>query len=178
MALLSTFLSDTSSTTDLNGELLTLGVSNKLAGLLLNVPGGTGRLIDSTALLRALAIAHLLEGPVALLHILFNSLLLEGDLTALFKVLLANFLLGGVELCDIGVMALLNILVVALKNGILLQGLDNLLVLDTAVASLGISDTVAEVNTSSLDIALSATPKEGLLLIPDDVSVGNSQKES
>ena len=40
MALLFSFLSDATSTADLNRELLTLGVSNKLARLLLNVLGG------------------------------------------------------------------------------------------------------------------------------------------
>ena len=42
MALLRALGGDTSSTTDLNWELLTAGVSNKLAGLLLNILGGTG----------------------------------------------------------------------------------------------------------------------------------------
>ena len=40
MALLFSFLSDATSTADLHRELLTLGVSNKLARLLLNVLGG------------------------------------------------------------------------------------------------------------------------------------------
>ena len=42
MALLIALRGDAASTADLNRELLTAGVSNKLAGLLLNILGGTG----------------------------------------------------------------------------------------------------------------------------------------
>ena len=94
VTLLRSFLGNTSSSTDLNGELLALGVSNKLAGLLLNVLGGTRRLIDGSALLRALTIAHLLQWSVAFLYFFLKSLLLEGDLTFLLKVFLTHFLLS------------------------------------------------------------------------------------
>jgi len=75
--------------------LLTLGITNKLAGLLLDVLGGARGFIDSAALLRTLAIANLFNGPVAFLHGLIESLLLEGDLTGLLEVLLTNLLLSG-----------------------------------------------------------------------------------
>ena len=94
VALLWSFLRNASSSTDLNRELLALGVSNKLAGLLLNVLGGTRRLIDGSALLRALTIAHLLQWSVAFLYFFLKSLLLEGDLTFLLKVFLTHFLLS------------------------------------------------------------------------------------
>ena len=94
VALLSSLLSDTASTADLNWELLAVGVSNKLAGLLLNVPGGARGFVDSATLLGALAIANLLKGLVAFLHSLVESLLLEGDLAGLLKVFLANLLLS------------------------------------------------------------------------------------
>jgi hypothetical protein len=42
VALLSSLLSNTASSTDLNGQLLAVGVSDKLARLLLNVFGGAG----------------------------------------------------------------------------------------------------------------------------------------
>ncbi len=157
VALLRALLSGTASTADLDGELLARGVTNKLAGLLLNVPGGTRGLVHGPALLRALTVAHLNLGPVALPHILLNSLLLEGDLTALLEVLLAHFLLSGVELRDIGVVALLNILVGALKDGILLQGGDSLVPLDAAETGLGVGLAAREVN-ASLDVSLPSLP--------------------
>ena len=94
VALLCSLLSDAASTADLNWELLAVGVSNKLAGLLLNVPGGARGFVDSATLLGALAIANLLKGLVAFLHSLVESLLLEGDLAGLLKVFLANLLLS------------------------------------------------------------------------------------
>jgi hypothetical protein len=97
-----------------------------------------------------LTIADLLKRLVAFLHSLIESLLFEGDLASLLKVFLTDFLLGRRELCDIGVVTLLNILVCALKDGVLLDGLDSLLFLNTAESSLSIILASAEVN-SSLD---------------------------
>ena len=111
VALLSSLLSDTTSTADLNWQLLAVGVSNKCTRLCLNVLGCAGRLIECAALLRTLTIANLLKGLVAFLHSLIESLLLEGDLTRFFKVFLTNFLLSWRKLCDIGVVALFNIFV-------------------------------------------------------------------
>jgi len=160
MALLISLLSDASSTTDFNWKLLTLGVTNKLARLLLNVLGGARGFIDSAALLRTLAIANLFDGSVAFLHSLIESLLLEGDLTSLLEVLLANLLLGRRELCDIGVVTLLNILVGALKDGILLEGLDSLLLLNATQPSFRIILAGAEVDSSlDLNSILSASAK-------------------
>jgi len=150
MALLSTLLSDTASTADLNRELLATGVTNKLAWLLLDVPGRAGGLIHGPAFFRTLTIADLLQGLVALLHGLIESLLLEGDLAGLLKILLAHFLLGRFKLRHIGVVALLNILVGTLEDGILLECGDGLILLNTTEAGLGICLAAREIN-SSLD---------------------------
>ena len=150
VTLLRTLLSNTASTADLNRELLTLRVTNKLAGLLLYVPGRAGRLIDSPALFGTLTIADLHQRLVALLHLFLCRLLLEGDLAGLLKILLTHFLLGSFKLRHIGVVALLNILVGALKDGILLECGDGLLLLNAAEAGLGISLAARKVN-SSLD---------------------------
>ncbi len=180
VALLSTLFSSAASTTDLDGKLLTACVTNKLARLLLDVASGTGRLIHGSALLRALAIAHLGQGPVALLHILLNSFLLESDLAGLLKVFLTNFLLGRLELCDIGVVALLNILVGTLKNGVLLQGGDGLLLLHTAEAGVGVGLAAAEVNASRDDVLLPGLPAEGVVVPAspaDPVGIGGGDEE-
>jgi len=160
VALLFSLLSNTTSTADLNWKLLALGISDKLARLLLNVLGGARGFVDSAALLGTLTIANLLNGPVAFLHSLIESLLLEGDLTSLLEVLLANLLLGRRELCDIGVVTLLNILVGALKDGILLEGLDSLLLLNATQPSFRIILAGAEVDSSlDLNSILSASAK-------------------
>jgi hypothetical protein len=166
VALLSSFLSDTASSADLNGKLLALGVSNKLTRLLLNVLGGAGRLIDSTALLGTLTIADLLNGLVTFLHGFIESLLLEGDLARLLKVFFADLLLSGRELCDIGVVALLNILVCTLKDRILLQGLDSFFLFNTTKASLGVILASTEVDTSLNFNPILAAPSELLATVP------------
>ena len=146
VALFGSLLSDAASTADLNWELLAVGVSNKLARLLLNVLGCAGGFVDSAALLGALAIANLLKGLVAFLHSLVESLLLEGDLTSLFKILLANLLLSWRELCDVGVVALLDILVGAFQDGVFLESLHGLLLLNTAKAGFSVILAAAEIN--------------------------------
>jgi hypothetical protein len=138
MALLGSLLTCATGTTNLNGKLLTGRVPKKLPGLLLDVLGGTRRLIHGPALLRALAIADLIYGFVALLDGLIHSLLFESDLADFFKVFFTHFLLGRLKLRHIGVVALFNILVCALKNGILLDGLDRLLLHDAAEARVGV----------------------------------------
>ena len=177
MALLRTLLGDTASTADLHRQLLAPGVSHKLAGLLLNVAGGAGGLVDGPALLRTLAVADLLERTVALLHGLLHSLLLEGDLTALLKVLLTNLFLSRRELSDIGVVALLHILVRALKNGILLQRCHGLDPLHTAEPSFRIVLTSAEVNTA-LDGTVLAALAGNLGIVEGEVSRNSGEEES
>ena len=152
VALFGAFLSNTASTTNLNRDFLTRGVTNKLARLLLNVPGGTSRLVHCLANVLSLTIAHLLQGPVALLHLLLNGLLLERDLTGLLKVLLTNLLLSGLKLCNICVMALFDIFVSTLEDGLLFQRLHLLFFQDTPLASLGVEDSIAEVNGSTLNL--------------------------
>merc|ERR1711862_368211 len=154
VAFFGTFFSDTTSSTDLNGQFFTSGVSNEFAGLLLNVSGSTRRFIDGSTFLGSLSVADLFEGLVALLESLVDSLLLEGDLTGLLKVLFADFLLGGSELCDISVMTFLNVLVGTFQDGVLLDGLDGLLLFNTAQTGLGVIHTTSEVN-SSLDLGSS-----------------------
>ena len=51
----------------------------------------------------------------------------EGDLTVLLEVLSAFLLLGGLELSDVGEVALLYVLVDTLQHGLLRQGLYGLL---------------------------------------------------
>ena len=121
MTLLLSLLKGTSSSTDLNGQLLTAGVSHKLARLLLNILGAAGALIHSPALLRSLAIAHFFNWFVAFLDSLIESLLLECDGAELFKVFLTDLLLTGFKLSDIGVVTLLSVLMSTLQNGLLLN---------------------------------------------------------
>jgi hypothetical protein len=153
VALFSTLLSGTSSATDLNGELLAGSVTDKLAGLLLNVLGGTGGLVHCPALFWALTVTDLLQRLIALSHCFIQRLLLEGDLTGLLKVLFTHLLLGSNELRNIGVMALFHILVCALKNGILLKRRDRLVLFNAAVSRVGICLAAGKVN-SAIDSSL------------------------
>ena len=50
----------------------------------------------------------------------------EGDLTVFLKVLTAFLLLGGIELSDVGEVALLYVLMDTLQDWLLGQGLDGL----------------------------------------------------
>ena len=70
-------------------------------------------------------------------------------------------------------MALLNILVSALKNGILLEGGDGLILLNTTESSLGIVDAAAEVNSTVYGTVILTS----LTLVEvQPVGVGNSQE--
>jgi len=171
VALLWALLGNTASSTNLNWELLALGVTNKLARLLLNVLGGTAGLIDSPAFLWTLSIADLFQRLVALLDSFIHSLLLEGDLAGLFKVLLADLLLSWSELCHIGVVALFNILVGALKNGVLLQGCDSFFLFNAAKPGVWVIDTSTEVD-ASLDSTffLAASPGKGVRRMAQQIS--------
>ena len=120
MTLFRTFFISAASSTDLHRQLLTAGVSYKLARLLLNILGGTGALIHCPALLRSLTIAHLLNRFVTLLNSLIDSFLFECDAALFLKVLLTHLLLSWFELSDIGVVTLLCVLVGALQDWILL----------------------------------------------------------
>ncbi len=172
VTLLRSFLSDTASTTNLNWQLFTTGVTNKLARLLLNITSGARRLIDSPALFRSLAIADLFQGLVALLHCFIEGLLLEGDLTGLLKVLFADLFLSRGELCHIGVVALLHVLVGTLQDGVLLERGDGLLPLHAAEAGVGIVDTPTEVD-AAIDVAVKlAAPPLG---VGEPVGRGQSQ---
>jgi hypothetical protein len=91
---------------------------------------------------------YLGSGFVALLHGLIEGLLLEGDLAALLKVLLADLLLGRLELGHVGEVALLGVLVRALQDGILLERGHLFLLVDAAEPRGGIVDTGAEVNAA------------------------------
>ena len=148
MTLLSPLFISTSSSTDLYGKLLTASVSNKLAWLFLYILGCAGRLVHSSTLLRTLTIAHLLNRFVAFLHRLIECLLLESDGTQLLKVLFTNLLHGRFKLSNISVVTLLSVLVGALKDGLLLQGGDCLLLVHAAQPSIRISHTTTEVNSS------------------------------
>lgn len=59
MALLWSLLKGAACSTDLNGQLLALGVTDILARCLLNILGGAGGLVDSLADLLSLAVAFL-----------------------------------------------------------------------------------------------------------------------
>ena len=148
MTLLSTFFIGAASSTDLHRQLLTAGVSYKLARLLLNILGAAAALIHCPALLWSLSITLFLNRFVTLLNSLIECFLLECDLTQLLKVLLTHFFLSWLKLGDIGVVTLLCVLVGALQDGLLLQTGDSLLLVNTTEPCVWISDTVAEVNTS------------------------------
>jgi len=165
MALLWSFFENTTGSTDLNRELLTAGVSNKLARLLLHILGCAGRLVHSLANLGTLTVAHLLDRCVALPHCLVEGLLLEGDGTGLLKGLLTHLLLGWSELGDIGVVALLSVLVGALQDRILLDGGHCLLLVDTAQSGVRILLTAAEVNSTRNDTALLPSPSSLLVVV-------------
>jgi len=165
VALLNSFLENTPSSTDLNRKLLTAGVSNKLAGLLLHILGCARRLVDSLANLGTLTVADLLDWGVALPHCLVEGLLLEGDGTGLLKGLVAHLLLGGGELGDIGVVALLSVLVGALQDWVLLDGRHCLLLVNTAQPSFGILLTAAEVDSTWNDATFILPPSSSLLIV-------------
>ena len=95
-----------------------------------------------------LATADLHQGSVALLHCLVLRLLGEGDGAGLLKVLLADLLLAGLELGDVGVVALLRVLVGALQDGLLLQTGHRLLLVHAAEPRLLVRDAASEVDTS------------------------------
>merc|ERR1712012_391956 len=115
---------------------------------------------------------HLLHRLVALPHSLIVGLLLERDLTTLLEVLLTHLLLTRLELGDIGVVTLLNILVGALQDGLLLQCGHLLLLLHTTQSSLGVLLTPTEVNSSlnSSIILLSANSRQLLRIQTNKVS--------
>jgi len=144
-----TFFISAASSTYLHRQLLTAGVSYKLARLLLNILGAAAALIHCPALLRSLTIAHLLHRFVTLLNCLIECLLFEGDAAQFLKVLLAHLLLTGFELSDIGVVTLLCVLVSALQDRLLLYAGHCLLLVHTTESSLLVSDTPTEVNSSS-----------------------------
>merc|ERR1719264_711536 len=158
MALLRALLKGAPCSTDLNWKLFTAGVADKLAGLLLHILGGAGGLVHRPALLGSLTVANLLNWLVALFHCLIVSLLLECDRALLLKVLLADFLLAGGELGDIGVVALLHVLVGALQDRLLLQAGHRLLLLDAAEAGLWIFLAAAEVDPAADLLPLPPAP--------------------
>ena len=117
----------TASTTDLDWSLLTTSVADKSSLSVVDVLRRARRLVDRLASIRPLTVANLLDWAVALPDHLLHRLLLERDLALLLKVLLAELLLGGLEEGDVGVVALLHIPVLALKNGVLGQSLHRVL---------------------------------------------------
>ena len=120
VALLRPLLEGTASPADLDGKFLTGGVSHELTRLFLHILGAAGGLVHSPALLRSLPVTNLLYRFVTFLNCFINSFLFEGDGALLLKVLLADLLLGRLELSDVGVVTLLGVLVSALQDGILL----------------------------------------------------------
>ena len=155
VTLLNSLLKGTASSTDLHGKFLTGGVSHELTRLFLHILGAAGGLVHSLTDLLPLAVTDLLYRFVTFPHSLVESLLFEGDGASLLEVLLADLLLGRLELGDVGVVTLLHILVSALQDRLLLQGGHLLLFLHTAEPGLGVLHTPAEVE-ASLDLLLSA----------------------
>jgi hypothetical protein len=91
--------------------------------------------------------ANLFQRSVALLDGLGGGQLVEGDLTLLLKVLFANFFRRRRELRNVGVVALLDFLVYAFEDGLLLDALD-LLLLDDAAEAVLLRLAVAEVDSA------------------------------
>ena len=114
---------------------------------LFDSPGCAGRLVLRPTLLGSLAVANLPLRSVALPHRLCGRLRPERDLAALLKVLLTLLLLLGVEDGDVGVVALLHVLVGALQDRVLGQRLHRLL-LDHTQSTIRLPGCLAEVNTS------------------------------
>ena len=150
VTLLRSLLKGTASSTDLDGKFLTGGVSHELTRLLLHILGAAGGLVHSLTDLLPLAVTDLLYRFVTFPHSLVESLLFEGDGASLLEVLLADLLLGGGELGDVGVVALLGVLVGALQDRLLLQAGDGLLLVHTAEPRVRVCDTPTEVNTTTI----------------------------
>ena len=121
MTLLSSLFIGASSPTDLYWKLLTSCFSHKLSWLFLHILCGTRWLIDSSALLRALAITDLFNRLIALFDCLIESLLFEGYRAELLKVLLTHLLLTRLKLGDICIMTLLCVFVSTLQDGLLFK---------------------------------------------------------
>ena len=98
--------------------------------------------------LLTLTVANLLSGLVALPHSLIEGLLLEGDGTRLLKGFFTDLLLCGGELSDIGVVALLGVLVCALQDRVLLDGGHCLLLVHTTQPGVRVLLRAAEVKSS------------------------------
>merc|ERR1719427_1614176 len=172
MAFFISFNKDTSSSTDLHRKLLTCSVSHKLSWLFLHILGCAGRLIHSLADLLTLTITFFLHRSVALVHLIFKSLLFESDRARLFKCFLTNFFLRRFKLSNISVVALLCVLVGTLQDGLLLQGGHCLLLVHTAQPSIRISHTTTEVNSTRNSLLLPARPGQ---LIPSSSSCNSSE---
>ena len=115
MALLLPLLIGAASPTDLDGQLLTTGLPDKLASrLLLRVLGRAGGLVHGLTNLGTAPVADLLHRLVALPHRLVERLLCERDRTLLVEVLLANLLVGRLEGGDVRVVARFNIPVIVI----------------------------------------------------------------
>ena len=113
-----------------------------------------------------LVTADLYQGGVALLHCLVLRLLGEGDGAGLLKVLLADLLLAGLELGDVGVVALLRVLVGALQDGLLLQAGHGLLLVHAAQPGLGVLLARAEVHAAGhRAVLLAALPGRAVLAV-------------
>ena len=127
---------------------------------------------------RTLATAHLLNRGVALANSLVERLLVEGDGAGLLEVLLAHLLLAGLELGDIGVVALLGVLVGALQDRLLLHRGDRLLLLDAAEPSLPILNTGGEVDATRHRVLLSALANKlhVLMLVRGSQEVGGGKR--
>merc|ERR1719481_263297 len=154
MTLLVPFFIGTASPTDLHRKLLTTCFPNKLSWLFLHILGCAGRLIHSSTLLRTLTIAHLLNRFIAMLYSLIECLFLKCYLALLLKSLLTNLLHRRFKLSNIGVVALLSVLVGTLKYWFLLQGAHRLSFLNTTKPSFRICGTTSKINSSSVNIEL------------------------
>ena len=150
-------------TTELHWQLLAGGVSYKLARSFLNVSRGAGRLIIGLTSLTVSCIGIFLvppppppssslatdlhQGSVTFLYRLVPRLFDESDGTFLIKRLLADLLPGRFELCDVGVVALLRVLVSALQYRILLQSLNLFVFHNTTHARVRVLCAPAEIHS-------------------------------
>lgn len=124
-----------------------------------NSPCSTCGLIDGSADIFALTVAHRLQGPITLFDGFFLRHLFKGDLADFFKILFANFFLSRFKLSYISIVTLFHILMRTLQNGLFFQRLHFFLFYDAHLLGFFVEDRVGEINREAV-FELSAFPAQ------------------